>query len=238
MRCRFAARMRGAFQVANRCGRMAFRGQWKRHGARRCRRARRCAARRTRNASPAIRWSRDVQLASRFPAGSRSGALVFQAVPGREDLVLYRYAGDYPVRRGAMSADGRSVWRECGVSVEVQLGGVGRTATFWRRLKERTGGVPGQKDSWRGPSQWTVHRTYRCPIPHSGRWPHRPSERHPHARYVDPRRFWRKIRHLACAVLGTDDITKDDAYVLVNSACRCSRRSDRGKGSRSCPCAC
>ena len=119
------------------------------------------------------------------------------------------------IRRGAERC--RQMGERCGVSVEVQLGGVGRTATFWRRLKERTGGVPGQKDSWRGPSQWTVHRTYRCPIPHSGRGTHRPSERHPHARYDDPRRFWRKIGHLACAVLGTDDITKDDAYALVNT---------------------
>ena len=26
---------------------------------------------------------------------------------------------------------------------------------FWRTFKELTGGVPGQKDTWRGASQWT-----------------------------------------------------------------------------------
>ena len=77
--------------------------------------------------------------------------MVFRAVPGREDLVLYPYAGDYP----ASAERCRQMGERCGVNVEVQLAGESRTAAVWRRLKEHTGGVPGQKDSWRGPSQWT-----------------------------------------------------------------------------------
>ena len=46
-------------------------------------------------------------------------------------------------------------WVRCGVNVEVLFKDENRTAVFWRFLKERTGGVPGQKGRWRGPSQWT-----------------------------------------------------------------------------------
>ena len=42
-------------------------------------------------------------------------------------------------------------------------------------------------------------------------------ERHPHTRYDDPRRFWRKIRYLACDILWADDATQDDAYALFGN---------------------
>ena len=43
----------------------------------------------------------------------------------------------------------------CDVAVEVEFEQDSRTRTFWRTVKTLTGGVPGQKDSWRGRSQWT-----------------------------------------------------------------------------------
>lgn len=42
-------------------------------------------------------------------------------------------------------------------------------------------------------------------------------ERHPHTRYDDPRRFWRKIRHLAYTVLGKGGIDEDDALALFGN---------------------
>jgi len=39
--------------------------------------------------------------------------------------------------------------------VEVEFEEDSRTQAFWRFLKQHTGGVPGQKDTWRGAGQWT-----------------------------------------------------------------------------------
>ena len=72
-------------------------------------------------------------------------------MPGREDLVIYPYGGNYP----ESAERSRHMGARCGVNVEVLFRDENRTAVFWRFLKERTGGVPGQKDRWRGPSQWT-----------------------------------------------------------------------------------
>ena len=41
--------------------------------------------------------------------------------------------------------------------------------------------------------------------------------RHPHTHYDDPKRFWRKIRHLACTVLGKGGIDEDDALALFGN---------------------
>ena len=57
-------------------------------------------------------------------------------------------------------------------------------------------------------------------------------ERHPHTRYDDPRRFWRKIRHLACDVLGADDATEDDAYALFGNMNLDTGRSGRASAVR------
>ena len=43
----------------------------------------------------------------------------------------------------------------CGVAVEVEFEENTRTQAFWKLFKEREGGIPGQKDYWRGASQWT-----------------------------------------------------------------------------------
>ena len=95
--------------------------------------------------------SRDLQPASRIPPDSKSGTLTFRAVPEREDVVIYPYGSNY-----LESAERcRQMGARCGVDLEVLFKDENRTAVFWRLLKERTGGVPGQKDSWRGGSQWT-----------------------------------------------------------------------------------
>lgn len=41
------------------------------------------------------------------------------------------------------------------MAVEVEFEEKSRTQAFWRFLKESFGGVPGQKDTWRGATQWT-----------------------------------------------------------------------------------
>ena len=95
--------------------------------------------------------SRDLQPASRIPPNSKAGALTFRPVPGCEDVVIYPYGDNY-----AASAERcRQMGARCSVDVEVLYRDESRTAAFWRFFKERTGGVPGQKDRWRGASQWT-----------------------------------------------------------------------------------
>ena len=95
--------------------------------------------------------SRDLQPASSIPPGSKFGTLTLRAVPGRDDLVIYPYGSNYPESAERC----RQMAARCGVDLEVLFKDGNRTAAFWRLLKERTGGVPGQKDRWRGPSQWT-----------------------------------------------------------------------------------
>ena len=95
--------------------------------------------------------SRDLQPANRVPPDSKVGTLTFRAVPGREDVVIYPYGGNYP----ESAERSRQMGARCGVDLEVVFNDENRTAAFWRLLKDRTGGVPGQKDRWRGPSQWT-----------------------------------------------------------------------------------
>ena len=38
----------------------------------------------------------------------------------------------------------------CGVAVEVDFEEDNRTKVFWKFFKEHAGGIPGQKDTWRG----------------------------------------------------------------------------------------
>ena len=64
---------------------------------------------------------------------------------------MYPYGSNYPESAERC----RQMGTRCGVNVEVLFGDENRTATFWQLLKHRTGGVPGQKDRWRGKSQWT-----------------------------------------------------------------------------------
>ena len=95
--------------------------------------------------------SSNVRPASRYPPGTTAGTLTMRAVPGHEDYVLYPYAQDY----ATSAARCRKMGERCGVTVEVEFDDISRTRAFWRFVKDHTGGVPGQKDSWRGASQWS-----------------------------------------------------------------------------------
>ena len=93
----------------------------------------------------------NVHLASRYPPNTAVGASTMRAVPGHEGYVLCPYEQDY-----ATSAERcRKMGERCGVAVEVEFEENTRTQAFWKLFKEREGGIPGQKDYWRGASQWT-----------------------------------------------------------------------------------
>ena len=93
----------------------------------------------------------NVHPASRFPSGTTVGTLTLRAVPGHDDYVLYPYEQDYPTSAKRC----RKMGERCDVRVEVEFEEDSRTQAFWRIFKDYTGGVQGQKDTWRGPSQWT-----------------------------------------------------------------------------------
>ena len=94
----------------------------------------------------------NVHLASRYPPNSAVGSGTMRAVPGHEEYVLYPYERDY-----ATSAERcRKMGERCGVSVEVEFEENTQAQAFWKLFKEREGGIPGQKDYWRGASQWSA----------------------------------------------------------------------------------
>ena len=94
----------------------------------------------------------NLQLASRYPPNVAVGSGTMRAVPGHGTYVLYPYNQDY-----ATSAERcRKMGDRCGVTVEVEFEENTQGQAFWKLFKEREGGVPGQKDSWRGKSQWTA----------------------------------------------------------------------------------
>ena len=95
--------------------------------------------------------SSNVHPASRYPSGTTVGTLTLRAVPGHDDYVLYPYEQDYPTSAKRC----RKMGERCDVRVEVEFEEDSRTKVFWRLFADRAGGVPGQKDTWRGPSQWT-----------------------------------------------------------------------------------
>ena len=95
--------------------------------------------------------SSNVHPASRYPPGTAAGSLTMRAVPGHEEYVLYPYEQDY----ARSAARCRKMGERCGVTVEVVFEDISRTRAFWKFIKAHTGGVPGQKDTWRGASQWS-----------------------------------------------------------------------------------
>ena len=78
-----------------------------------------------------------------------------RAIPGHDQYVLYPYGQDYP----ASAERCRKMGKRCGVSIEVQFEEESQTQAFWRFLKAHVGGVPGQKESWRGGN--TVDRSFQ-----------------------------------------------------------------------------
>ena len=96
--------------------------------------------------------STNLQLASDHPPGIRAGALTMRAVPGHDSYVIYPYAQDYP----ASAARCREMGKRCRFSVEVEFPErLGTTRAFWKFLKVKTGGLPGQSDDWRSWNRWT-----------------------------------------------------------------------------------
>ena len=75
-----------------------------------------------------------------------------RAVPGHEEYVLYPYEQDYV----ASAERCRKMGNRCSADIEVEIPGKTHAGTFWAFLKKHTGGVPGQKESWRGPTQWSA----------------------------------------------------------------------------------
>ena len=90
----------------------------------------------------------NLHLASRYPPGSRVGSRTLRAAPGHEAYVLWPYPRDGATRC-------RKMGERCDVAVEVEFEEDNRTKTFWRFFREHAGGIPGQKETWRGASQWT-----------------------------------------------------------------------------------
>ena len=110
----------------------------------------------SRNPENAYRLSGDairsnIHPATRYPAGSKAGARTMRAIPSHNAYVLYPYARDY--RKSAERC--RKMGERCNAQIEVEFEEDNRTQAFWRVFKAVTGGVPGQKDTWRGASQWT-----------------------------------------------------------------------------------
>ena len=93
----------------------------------------------------------DLQSATRYPSGSMAGTRTLRAVPGHSEYVLYPYARDYP----ASAERCQEMGRRCDVRIDVEFDDNNHLQRFWRFLKLQTGGVPGQKDDWRGGNQWT-----------------------------------------------------------------------------------
>ena len=75
--------------------------------------------------------------------------MTLRGVPGHDAYVLWPYPADY-------SESCRKMGERCDVAVEVDFEEDNRKKAFWRFFKEQAGGVPGQKDTWRGSSQWTT----------------------------------------------------------------------------------
>lgn len=97
--------------------------------------------------------STNVHPASRFPPGTRVGSIMLRSIPGQDGYVVNPYERDYP----AYADRCRKLGERCDLRVRVELSSDGAAVTedFWRFFKTTTGGVPGQKDTWRGGNQWT-----------------------------------------------------------------------------------
>ena len=94
----------------------------------------------------------NIHRAGRFPPGTQVGSLVMRAIPGHEHYVMYPYAQDYP----ASAERCRRFGERCQAAVEVEFTEKSHGERFWVFLRDRVGGLPGQKDSWRGASQGTA----------------------------------------------------------------------------------
>lgn len=95
--------------------------------------------------------SSNIHSARRYPPGTAAGAQKMRAVPGHKDYVIHPYERDY----SASAERCRAMGARCGVKIEAEFEDDNRTIEFWKFLKKHAGGVPGQKDTWQGASQWS-----------------------------------------------------------------------------------
>lgn len=98
------------------------------------------------------RLSADVQSAMQYPPDTKAGTLTMRGIPGHPDYVLYPYNQDYPTSARRC----RDMGKTCSVRVEVEHDDSNPNPKFWRLLQKQEDGLPGQKDGWRGGSQWTA----------------------------------------------------------------------------------
>ena len=96
--------------------------------------------------------TRNIHSASVYPPNSKVRSLTMRAIPGHEQCVMYPYMRDYP----ASAKHCQELGRRCGVRIDVEFPETSESQAFWKLLKEQTGGLPGQKDTWRGSSQLTT----------------------------------------------------------------------------------
>lgn len=94
--------------------------------------------------------SNNLQSASQYPPDTAAGTLTMRAVPGHDQYVLYPYDRDYPTSAERC----RKMGQRCSARIEVEFQENVLTPAFWRLLAH-VGGVPGQKENWRGATQWT-----------------------------------------------------------------------------------
>lgn len=92
----------------------------------------------------------NVHPASLYPPGQPAGALLMHEVPGHPEYVLYPYGATLESVKRCQRMGER-----CGLAVDARFEGSSRNHEFWRFLKANFGGVPGQREGWRGPGQWT-----------------------------------------------------------------------------------
>ena len=93
----------------------------------------------------------NVHSSRRYPPDSSVGSLMMRAVPKHPDYVINPYERDnaHSAKRCIKMGE------RCGVVIEVELPESDQAYRFWCLLKEKTGGLPGQTDQWRGPAQWS-----------------------------------------------------------------------------------
>lgn len=94
----------------------------------------------------------NVHLASIYPPGTKARSLTLRSVPDHDQYVLYPYERD----RATSAERCREMGKRCDVRVEVEFEERTRAPAFWKFFKTHVGGVPGQKDTWRGLTQWTM----------------------------------------------------------------------------------
>ena len=94
--------------------------------------------------------SADLLMAADHAADTFVGALKVRQVPGHPEHTLYPYGNYSTIEKRC-----REMGKRCGVTVDIETPD-NPNRRFWRRFKANQGGLPGQKDTWQGPGQWTT----------------------------------------------------------------------------------